>query len=233
MTFFGLEKLSLVDFDGYVAATVFTGNCNFRCPFCHNSSLVLDYKNLPTISEQEIIDYLIKRKGIIEGLCITGGEPTLEKDLPFFCEKIKNLGLKVKLDTNGTNPEMIKILVNNGVVDYFAMDIKNDKENYADIIGLNQFPTNNVEKSVDFFLSGVTAYEFRTTLIKEYHTLSNVEKIGQWIKGANKYFLQKFKDSENCIKSHLSPVENDLALQFKDVLTKYVNFVSLRGYDIN
>lgn len=231
MTFFGLEKLSLVDFDGYVAATVFTGNCNFRCPFCHNSSLVLDYKNLPIIPEQDIIDYLIKRKGIIEGLCITGGEPTLEKDLPIFCEKIKKLGLKVKVDTNGTNPEMIKTLVNNGVVDYFAMDIKNDKENYTDIIGLDHFPTKNVEKSVDYFLSKVITYEFRTTLIKEYHTLDNVIKIGQWIKGADKYFLQKFKDSENCIQSHLSPVDNKTVLDYLEILRQTIPNTFTRGYD--
>ncbi len=230
MTFFGLEKLSLVDFDGYVAATVFTGNCNFRCPFCHNSSLVLDYKNLSTVSEQEIVDYLVKRKGIIEGLCITGGEPTLEKDLPIFCEKIKSLGLKVKVDTNGTNPEMIKTLVNNGVVDYFAMDIKNNLENYSAIIDVKNFNTTNVEKSVEYFLTNKIAYEFRTTLIKEYHNTDNMRKIGEWIKGANKYFLQKFKNSESCIKSHLSPVEDSIALEFRDILKEYIPTVALRGY---
>ncbi len=232
MTFFGLEKLSLVDFDGYVASTVFTGNCNFRCPFCHNASLVLDYKNLPIISEEGIINYLIKRKDIIEGLCITGGEPTLEKDLPLFCERIKNLGLKVKVDTNGTNPEMIKTLVDNGVVDYFAMDIKNDKDNYYAIIGLDTFSTKNVEKSVEYFLNGKIDYEFRTTLIKEYHSEQNILNIGKWIKGANKYFLQKFKDSENCIKSHLSPVEDSIVLKYRDILKGYIPNVALRGYDI-
>lgn len=232
MDILGLEKLSLVDFDGYVSATVFTGSCNFRCPFCHNSPLVLDYKNLPVIPEEEILSYLEKRKGILEGLCITGGEPTLCKDLPNFIEKVKKLGFKVKVDTNGTNPEMIKSLTDNGLADYFAMDIKNDKESYAKIIGFDSYDTKRVEKSVDFFLNGKANYEFRTTLIKEFHSKDNVIKIGTWIKGANKYFLQKFKDSGSCIQSHLSPVENQLALEFKDILKENIKNVALRGYDL-
>lgn len=232
MDILGIEKLSLVDFDGYVSATVFTGSCNFRCPFCHNSPLVLDYKNLPVIPEETILAYLEKRKGILEGLCITGGEPTLCKDLPDFIEKVKKLGFKVKVDTNGTNPEMIKSLAENGLADYFAMDIKNDKESYAKIIGFDSYDTRNVEKSVDFFLRGKVGYEFRTTLIKEYHEKNNLINIGNWIKGANKYFLQKFKDSGSCIQSHLSAVENDLAIEFRDILKEFIPNVALRGYDI-
>ena len=149
MDIFGLEKLSLVDYDGFVAATVFTGSCNFRCGFCHNSALVLDYKTLPHIDESEILSYLEKRKGILEGLCITGGEPTLNSDLPDFIEKVKKIGYSVKVDTNGTNPEMVKLLAENGLADYFAIDIKNDRENYAEIIGFKTFDTRNVEKTVN------------------------------------------------------------------------------------
>ena len=232
MEILGLEKLSLVDFDGYVSATVFTGACNFRCGFCHNGSLVLDYKNIPVIPEEEVLSYLTKRKGLIEGLCISGGEPTLQPDLPLFIEKVKKIGVKVKVDTNGTNPIMIKSLVENGLADYFAMDIKNDLESYGKIIGIENFNTTNIEKSVEYFLSGKVPYEFRTTLIKGYHEKQNLINIGKWIKGANKYFLQKFKDSEGCIESHLSAVEDKVALEFVELLKEYVPATRLRGYDI-
>ncbi|MBQ0098951.1 MAG: anaerobic ribonucleoside-triphosphate reductase activating protein, partial [Firmicutes bacterium] len=185
MELFGIEKLSLVDYDGKVASTVFTSTCNFRCGFCHNGPLVLDADKLEALDiEKDVISYLQKRKGIIEGVCITGGEPTLQKDLPDFCERIKNLGLSVKLDTNGTNPKMVKSLYQNGLIDYFAMDIKNDKENYAEIIGLKQYDTKTIEETIDFFITGNCDYEFRTTLINEYHKKENIERIAEWIKGA-------------------------------------------------
>ena len=228
----GLEKMSLVDFDGFVCATIFTAGCNFKCGFCHNSPLVLHTNTLSEINEQYILDYLKKRQGILDGLCISGGEPTLNKDLPAFCEKVKNLGYKIKLDTNGTNPQMIKSLVDNELCDYFAMDIKSDKKGYAKVIGFDEYDLSNVEKSIDYFLSGKTAYEFRTTLIKEHHTKETIANIGEWIKGANKYFLQKFKDSESCIQSHLSAVDENLVLEFLDILKKNINNTYLRGYGI-
>jgi pyruvate formate lyase activating enzyme len=193
MKIFGMEKMSLVDYDGKVCATLFTGSCNFKCGFCHNSALVLDYTSLPHYSEDQIFSYLEKRKGILDGVCVSGGEPTLNADLPLFIEKIKKIGYSVKLDTNGTNPEMLKSLYQNGLIDYIAMDIKNNREDYASIIGFNQFDTTKIEKSVDFLLSRNYDYEFRTTLISEYHKQVNIEKIADWICGANKYFLQKFK----------------------------------------
>ena len=226
----GLEKMSLVDYDGLVAATVFTAGCNFKCGFCHNSPLVLSYENLPTIPEDDILSYLSKRKGVLDGLCISGGEPTLQKDLPLFCEKVKTLGYKIKLDTNGTNPDVIKSLNENGLCDYFAMDIKNDLTGYASIIGFDKFDTSKVEKSVDYFLSGKADYEFRTTLIKEHHEKENIVHIGKWIKGANKYFLQKFKDGDSCISSGLNEVSTDTAAEFKDILSNYIERVYLRGY---
>lgn len=232
MRIYGIEKLSLVDYDGKVACTLFTGNCNFKCGFCHNSPLVLDYKFLPVISEDEVFTYLNKRKGVLEGVCISGGEPTLEKDLASFIEKIKNIGYFVKLDSNGTNPEVIKNLFKNGLIDYLAMDIKNDKDNYASIIGFDKFDTKKVEESVDFLLGSKYPYEFRTTLIKEFHKKENIAKIAEWIKGANKYFLQKFKDSENCIQSHLSAVDNNQVVEFKQILQKTIPNTFLRGYDL-
>lgn len=230
MKIHGLEKMSLVDYDGKISATVFTGNCNFKCGFCHNSALVLSSETLPEIPEIEVLDYLKKRKGLLDGVCISGGEPTLNPDLPEFIEKIKNIGYAVKLDTNGTNPTLVKSLSRNGLCDYFAMDIKNDREHYAEIIGFDKFDTKKIEETVDFFLSGNVDYEFRTTLVKEFHNKSNIINIGKWIKGANKYFLQKFKNSENCIQSYLSAVDDKTALIYKGLLTEYVPDTLLRGY---
>lgn len=232
MHLFGMEKLSLVDYDGFVAATVFTGGCNFRCGFCHNAALVLDSENLDVLPESEVLSYLEKRKGILEGVCVTGGEPTLHKDLPAFCEKLKNLGYSVKIDTNGTNPDMVKSLAENGLADYFAMDIKNDRENYAKIIGFDKYDTSKVEKTVDFFLSGGADYEFRTTLISEYHHAENMAKISEWIRGAEKYFLQRFKSGDYCMSQNLSPVETAEAKSFADIIKPFVKSVKLRGYDI-
>ncbi|MBQ6727958.1 MAG: anaerobic ribonucleoside-triphosphate reductase activating protein [Clostridia bacterium] len=231
MDIFGLEKLSLVDYDGFVAATVFTAKCNFRCGFCHNSALVLDYNAIPPIRESEVLDYLKKRKGILEGLCITGGEPTLNPDLPEFIKKVKDIGYSVKVDTNGTNPEMVKLLVKEGLADYFAMDIKNDRANYAEIIGFKTFDTQKIEKTVEFFLSGKVKYEFRTTLIAEYHKAENMKRIAEWIKGADKYFMQKFKSGENCISQDLSPVPTETAKAFAEIIRPFVKRVDLRGYD--
>ncbi len=231
MEILGLEKMSIVDYDGKVASTIFTGSCNFRCPFCHNSALVLDYQKISPIPESELMAFLEKRKNLLDGVCITGGEPTLQKDLPDLCEKIKKLGYAVKLDTNGTNPNMVKQLNENGLVDYFAMDIKNSLDDYAPIIGLERYNTSKVEETVNYFLSEKANYEFRTTLIKEFHTKENIIKIGEWIAGANKYFLQKFKSGDNTISQGLTAVDNDIALNFKNILTKTVPKTFLRGYD--
>lgn len=232
MKIHGLEKMSLVDYDGKVSATVFTGNCNFKCGFCHNSALVIHTGALPEIPETEVLEYLKKRKGLLDGVCISGGEPTLSADLPRFCEKIKALGYSVKLDTNGTNPEAVKFLAENDLCDYFAMDVKNDRENYASIIGLDKFDTKKIEKSVEYFLSGKVRYEFRTTLVYEFHREQNIIKIGEWLKGAEKYFLQKFKCSESCIMPHLSAVDEITILKFLELLKKYIPNTYLRGYDL-
>lgn len=232
MKILGLEKMSLVDYDGKVAATLFTGGCNFKCPFCHNSPLVLDFNNLPSYTEDEVFSYLKKRQGILDGVCVSGGEPTLQKDLPEFIEKIKDLGYSVKLDTNGTNPDLIKLLNENGLVDYFAMDIKNDREHYAAICGFDKFDTIKVEKSVDYFLSGNADYEFRTTLIDEYHKAENITAIGEWLKGAKKYFLQKFKDTGSCIEGGLNAVSDKDVIKYLEILSKTVPNVKTRSYDL-
>lgn len=226
----GLEKMSLVDYDGFVSATIFTGGCNFRCGFCHNSPLVLGYKSLPIIDENQVLDYLKKRKGLLDGVCISGGEPTLQKDLPAFIEKIKALGYSVKLDTNGTSPDLVKSLWENGLVDYFATDIKSDKIGYSNIIGIDGYDLSKVEKTVDYFLNNGVNYELRTTLIKEYHDNQVMKNIGEWIKGANKYFLQKYIDNENCIRSGYSEVSKEQAEEFKALLSPLIPNTYLRGY---
>ncbi len=230
MKLFGIEKLSLVDYDGKVASTVFTASCNFKCPFCHNSPLVTDVSSLTPIAEDEVLDYFAKRRGVLDGVCITGGEPTLQKDLPEFCAKVKALGLSVKLDTNGTNPDMIKSLYEDKLIDFVAMDIKNAKENYAPIIGFDKFDTAKVEKSVQFLINSDVDYEFRTTLVNEYHTPADMENIGKWIKGAKKYALQKFKDTGSCISTGLSAVADDKAKEYLEIVKKYVPNAKLRGY---
>ncbi len=226
----GLEKMSLVDYDGFVSATVFTGGCNFRCGFCHNSPLVLDYNELPHILEDEVLEYLRKRQGLLDGVCISGGEPTLQKDLPEFIEKIKKMRYSVKLDTNGTNPDLVKTLWENKLVDYFATDIKTDKENYHKVIGFSKYDTKNVEKTVNYFIENNVKFELRTTLIKEFHTPLVMENIGKWIKGTKKYFLQKFIDNENCIKKGFSEIDKQTAEEYKTLLEKYVPNTNLRGY---
>ena len=231
MQLFGMEKLSLVDYDGLVASTIFTGACNFKCGFCHNSPLVTGLSSLAPMSENTVLDYFRTRKNILEGVCISGGEPTLNKDLPEFVEKIKKLGLKVKIDTNGTNPDMIKLLYENGLADYFAMDVKNSPDAYSEIIGVKNFDITPVNKSVEYLMANVPDYEFRTTLIGKYHKEENILGIANWIKGAKKYFLQKFRESENCIIGGLDGVDKQTAERYISILRSYIPNTNLRGYD--
>lgn len=223
----GLQKLSLVDFDGHISATIFTSGCNFACPFCHNAGLVESTE--PDISKNEILEYLEKRKNILDSVCITGGEPTLHNDLPEFIKSIKNLGYIIKLDSNGTNPEMLKYLVENKLIDYIAMDIKNSKDNYNLTIAKNM-SLEKIEKSVDYIMKSGIDYEFRTTLVLGYHTEKSIKEIGKWIRGAKKYYLQKFVDSGNCLQSNLEAINKEDAILFKNILEKYIANVNLRGY---
>lgn len=230
MKLYGLEKLSLVDYDGKICATVFTGACNFRCGFCHNGPLVVDYKTQPFLSEEYILDYLKSRVKVLDGVCITGGEPTLNPDLLDFCKKLKDLGYSVKLDSNGTNPKMLEDLIDNNLIDYIAMDVKSCKEQYAKVIGLKEYDTKIVEQSVDLLLKNKVEYEFRTTLIKEYHTPEVMQKIGDWIRGAKKYCMQKYNDRETCIAHGYTAVDEQTAQTYKTILSNYLPNVILRGY---
>ena len=225
----GFQKMTMLDFPGKVACTAFTAGCNFRCPFCHNASLVTKINNEEIYSQEEIFDYLNKRKGVLDGICITGGEPLLYDGIVEFIKKARELGLLVKLDTNGSFPEKLKYLIDNCLVDYVAMDIKNSKEKYAETIGLKEYDLSNVEKSVAILLEGRVEYEFRTTIVAEYHTTQDIVAIGNWIKGAKRYFLQNFVDSGNLIGSDMHAVSKDFMKELQIEAAKFVEKVKLRG----
>lgn len=227
MQFHGFQKLTLLDFPGKVACLLFTGGCNFRCPFCHNAGLVTHVGN-ETYSEEEILSYLEKRKGILDGVCVTGGEPLLQSGLSAFLKKVKTLGYAVKLDTNGSFPDRLKALVSAGLVDYVAMDIKNAPEKYALTAG-TKVDLTAVKESVSFLLSGAVDYEFRTTLVAELHTAADMEAIGTWIKGAKRYYLQTFRDSGDLIGTGLSALDEESTRAFSEIAQRYAIPVQIRG----
>ena len=229
MKIFGFEKLSMVDFPGHLCCTVFTGGCNFKCPFCQNSDLV-KMQNLREINQDEIFSYLSKRKGVIDSLCISGGEPTIYPDLEQFIVKIKSLGFLVKLDTNGTNYEMLKRLIEKNLVDYVAMDIKNSLSAYGETAGTNFVDLENIKKSVELLKRNLVDYEFRTTLVKQFHSTSTITEMANWLDGAKRIFLQHFVDNGTCLQKGLNEVEKQDAEKFLDILKNHVNHVELRGY---
>lgn len=229
MIFGGFQKLTLLDYPGKVSCTLFTRGCNFYCPFCHNAFLVDVDERLEKIEENEILDYLKKRQGILEGVCITGGEPLLNKDLDLFMEKVKGLGYSIKLDTNGSMPEKLKDLVKRGLVDYVAMDVKNSLDKYALTAGCEKIKLNDIEESIDFLLSGAVDYEFRTTVVKELHTPEDIENLAKRIKGTKKYFLQNFVDSGNIIEDNLNPVDKETLETMRLCASKYVPTAEIRG----
>ena len=199
----GLQKLTLLDFPGKTACTVFLGGCNFRCPFCHNSSLVLSAGDGERIPEEEFFAFLEGRKNRLDGVAITGGEPLITDETENFIEKIKSMGYAVKLDTNGAFPERLRRLTGKGLVDYVAMDIKNSPHKYAQTIGLDSAPLGKIEESIHILMSGSVDYEFRTTLVKGFHTEDDIKTIGKWLSGADKWYLQAFKDSGDLISGGL------------------------------
>ncbi|HHE67573.1 MAG TPA: anaerobic ribonucleoside-triphosphate reductase activating protein [Candidatus Parcubacteria bacterium] len=193
MNFGGLQKLTLIDFPGRVAATLFFSGCNFRCPWCYSSELVLPekIKNQPKIPEKEVFDFLKKRRGLLEGVVFCGGEPTMHKELPSLAKKIKKMGFLLKLDTNGSNPKMLRELVEKNLLDYVAMDIKAPKEKYSQITG-GKAELKKIEQSIDFLILGKVDYEFRSTIVPGLHSEKDIIEMARWIKGAKRYFLQNF-----------------------------------------
>ena len=226
---YGMQKLTLLDYPGKMAATLFTGGCNFRCPFCHNRSLVFLNEQDGEIDKDIIFDYLSLRKKMLDGVCITGGEPLLHEGIEDFIKSIKELGLLVKLDTNGSNFEKLEKLVSNKLVDYVAMDIKNVKSEYTRTIGLNDYDLSEVERCVDYLKQEHVDYEFRTTLVKEFHENVDFSEIGRWLNGAENYYLQNFEDNGTCIESGLHSLDINKIREIRDILKPYIENVSIRG----
>ena len=225
----GLQKMTLLDFPGKVACTVFTGGCNFRCPFCHNALLVTKLPEKPDYTEDEILSFLEKRIGLLDGVAITGGEPLLNPDIADFIRKIRDMGYAVKLDTNGSFPERLKAIVSEGLVDYVAMDIKNRREKYAETVGLKNLDLSKIEESVEFLKSGAVDYEFRTTVVKQFHTVEDIRAAAEWISGAKRYFLQNFVDSGELICEEVCGVDKETMLKMKSVAADFVPQTEIRG----
>lgn len=230
MVIHGFQKMTLLDFPGKVACTVFTAGCNFRCPFCHNAPLVTDILSSDRRDEDEIIEFLKKRRGLIDGVAITGGEPLMQPDIIDFIKRIRELGYAVKLDTNGSYPEKLDEIIGLGIVDYVAMDIKNSKEKYCLTAGISPEIMPNIEKSVKILLSGRVDYEFRTTVTNELHTEADIKKLCGWIKGAKRYFIQPFVDSGDLVGEEKMTAPDDETLQnMQKIAAEYVQFAELRG----
>ncbi len=225
----GLQKLTLLDYPEKVACTVFTAGCNFRCPFCHNASLVVDtYKN-KEIPAEDFFAFLKKRRGILDGVCVTGGEPMIQRGIEEFLEQIKKLGYAVKLDTNGSFPDKLKKVVADGLVDYVAMDIKNSRERYGETIGIDGYDIWKIGESVQFLLENTVPYEFRTTVVRELHQRADFESIADWICGAKRYYLQSFVDSGDLIRQGLHGYNKEIMGQALEIVKEKVELAELRG----
>ena len=227
----GIQKLTLLDYPGVVACTVFTAGCNFRCPFCHNAMLVLPEQiDDECLTDDEVFGFLKKRRGVLDGVAVTGGEPLLHADMPEFLARVEELGYKIKLDTYGSNPEFLSEIVKNKLVDRVAMDIKNAPEEYARTIGLKSFDIAPVERSKEMLLRGDIDYEFRTTVVKGIHTKESLIGAAKWIEGAKEYYLQQFKDSGNLIlPDGLSAYDEKQMHALADAVRDYVPTVEVRG----
>lgn len=225
----GYQKLTLLDFPEHVACTVFTGGCNLRCPFCHNASLVLKPREGANM-EEEVLSYLAGRKGILEGVCITGGEPLLQPDLSDFVKQVKDMGYSVKLDTNGSDPDALAALLATGNIDYVAMDVKGSPDRYEEAIG-KAFPMERFQRSVEVIRESGVPHEFRTTLVKGIHRPEDMEGIGKWLKGEEKYFLQAFVDSGNLLGSGFEAFTPEETKEFLCIIRTYIPAAKLRGQE--
>ena len=225
----GFQKLTLLDYPGKMACTLFTAGCNMRCPFCHNAGLVTHIDANNKYDEDEFFAFLKKRKGILDGVCITGGEPLLQKDIADFIKRIKELGFAVKLDTNGSFPEKLKALTDGGLVDYVAMDIKNTPDKYGETVGVDGFDIAPILRSIEILKEGTVDYEFRTTVVEEYHSDTDFSDIGKMLEGTKKYFLQQFKDSGDIIGEGLHAPNKEKMLKMLEATRKFVPSAELRG----
>ena len=232
MNISGLQKMTLLDYPGKVACTVFLGGCNFRCPFCHNSEL-LDGSAPAVMDENGLLAFLKKRQGLLDGVCITGGEPTLCPDLPGLLRQIRELGYAIKLDTNGYRPDVLRALVEEGLVDYVAMDIKNSPAAYPDTAGIPGLSLTKLEESIRYLAEGPVAHEFRTTVVKPLHTPQTIQEMGQWLHaltgGVPKLFLQPFTDRVTVPFAGLSAPSEEELRDYVNILSCFVTSVTVRG----
>lgn len=224
----GLQKMTLLDFPGRVACTVFLGGCDFRCPFCHNGEL-LDGSAPAVMDDQELLRFLKGRQGLLDGVAITGGEPLLRKDLPELLRAIRELGFGVKVDTNGNHPDALAALLQEGLVDYVAMDLKNSPEKYALTVGLDSLDLAPIRRSVKLLMDSSIPYEFRTTVVDELHKAADFEAMGQWIAGAKAYFLQPFTDRDSVPFAGLHAPTREKLEKYASIARVYVPYTSIRG----
>ena len=230
----GLQKMTLLDFPGKIACTVFLGGCNFRCPFCHNSELFLGTPE-PYMDDEEFFDFLKSRKGLLDGVCVSGGEPTLDQSLPEFFARIKELGFLTKLDTNGYRPRVVKELVEKNLVDYIAMDVKNSPAMYAQTVGLERVELSRIEESLRFLIDGTVDYELRTTLVEQLHTEASIQDMGVWLGGLvpgklpKRLFLQGFVDRDTVLFAGLSAPEPETMQRFAKILEPFAQRVTIRN----
>jgi len=226
----GLQKTSLIDYSPYTSCVVFVSGCNFRCGFCQNPDLLVEVSKMPSISEKELFSFLEKRKKWLDGVCITGGEPCLYDELLGFVKEVKDFGYKVKLDTNGTNPAMLKELIDGGLVDYIAMDIKGSLDRYDEASGVS-VDKGKIKESVKLLMDSGVEHEFRMTCVPGLVVKDDFVKIGEWLKGANKFFIQQFRN-KTCLDTSfekIEPFSSDELEEFKAVLDKYVDNVEIRA----
>ncbi len=246
MKIYGFQKTTLLDYPEHVAATVFTGGCNFRCPYCQNAGLVLcgGEESLREIPPEEVFAHLRKRQGVLDGVCITGGEPTLQPGLEEFIRKVRDLGFLVKLDSNGYRPEVLRSLLEQGLLDYAAMDVKASRDNYARAVGLEQrmnrekgfekegFCLEHIEESIALLKAGTIPYEFRTTAVKGLHTVGEFDEIGAWLAGSRAYFIQNYRESGEILNgTGLSEFSAEELCEMQSLARRYIDRVELRGVD--
>ena len=231
MNICGFNKTTLLDYPGRVACTLFLGGCNFRCPFCQNSALVVESDSQPAYSQDEILAFLKKRTGILDGVCISGGEPTLAPDLPDFLGKIKELGYDIKLDTNGSRPHVVKTLAVQGLIDKIAMDIKACPSNYHNLTGINP-DMDAIRETADWLLNGSLDYEFRTTVVRELHSENDFREIAEWLSGAKAYYLQAYRDSDGVLMPGFSACSEKEMINYRDILSQTIPVVEIRGMEL-
>lgn len=228
MKIHGFQKLTLLDYPGHTACTVFLAGCDLRCPFCHNAGL-LDASAPPVMDDAELIAFLRKRAGLLDGVVFTGGEPLLNRDLPEVMEKIRGMGFRIKLDTNGMHPEALRTVLDGGLADYAAMDIKNSRDRYAASVGLDTVDLGRIDRSISLLMDRAPDYEFRTTVVDRMHDEESFRDIGQWIRGAKRYYLQAFTDRDSVPVRGLSAPDAERMERYASIVRPFVGEVSLRG----